>query len=165
MLAVDTAVRNRRNTWSSNCGARDTVVPIKACIAVAVSRILRGLNLQMENMPLGPVLSAWQSYRGVIPTWSTTARRGRCPPGRQLGRRTAQRLPTLPVGTPDSTVKAQRPHFNQLTSDILRDATLSLRCRVTNRPESRVILRQCTQNSGFRNCFQMSCNQPKDSSS
>ena len=68
MLAVDTAVRNRRNTWSSNCGARATVLPKKACIAVAVNRTLRGLNLQMENMPLDPVLSAWQSYKGVIPT-------------------------------------------------------------------------------------------------
>jgi len=68
VLAVDTAVRNRRNTWSSNCAARATVVPRKACSAMAVSRTLRGLNLQMENMPLDSVLSAWQSYRGVIPT-------------------------------------------------------------------------------------------------
>ena len=69
MLAVDTAVRNRRNTCSSYCGARATVVPMKACITMAVSSTLRGLNLQVENVPLDPVLGARQSYRGVIPTW------------------------------------------------------------------------------------------------
>jgi hypothetical protein len=45
MVTDDSAVRNRRNTWISNSGARATVVPAMTCIAIAARRTFLGLNL------------------------------------------------------------------------------------------------------------------------